>query len=101
MPVIDMRCRPPTPEFKQQHKDLEAYVMANYPIKAQPHSAWDAQNVEGCIKEMEELDYIGVAVARQIPTTLVPNDHVRNLADKYPERILPVGGVDPRLQGLL
>lgn len=94
MSVIDMRFRPPTPEFKKQHKELEAYLAAHFPHSPSSHPVWLAQNLEDCVREMQQLDYIGVVITRSIPATTVPNDHAKELADKYPGRFLPVGGVD-------
>lgn len=94
MKVIDMRMRPPTPEFKKQHKEHEAYIAAHYPIRAVQYAGWQNQTLEECVKEMEELDYVAVVAARSIPATTVSSDYVKKLADRYPTRFLPVGGAD-------
>ena len=95
MKVIDMRLRPPTPEFKKQHKEHEAYIASRFPIRAAQYAAWQDQTLEECVKEMEELDYVGVVAARSIPATTVPSDYVKKLADEFPNRFLAVGGADP------
>ena len=95
MKVIDMRMRPPTPEFKQQHKELEAYIAAHYPIRAKQFPGWQSQSLEECVNEMEELDYVGVVAGRHIPATKIANEHVKKLADQYPARFVAVGGADP------
>ncbi len=94
MPIIDMRVRPPTPEFKKQHQDHEKYLAAHYPYPPSTNPIWRKQTLEDCVKEMEELDLTGVVVARSIPATTVPNEHVKMLGDKYPKRFIPIGGVD-------
>lgn len=94
MKYIDMRMRPPTPQFRQQHHDLESYVNSRYAYGMKSHPVWLNQSLEQCVKDMEKYNYVGVAIARSIPATTVPNDHVRELADKYPNRFIPVGGVD-------
>jgi len=95
MPIIDMRYHPPTPEYKQNIKELEQYVATHYPIAHMPHPDWDAQRLEDHVKNMEKLDCIGVITGKFFTAMTVPtNDQVKSLADKYPKRFLPVGGID-------
>jgi hypothetical protein len=49
MKVIDMRMRPPTTEFKKQHKELEAYIASRYPIRATQFAGWQNQTLEECV----------------------------------------------------
>jgi predicted TIM-barrel fold metal-dependent hydrolase len=89
MTVIDMRLRPPTPEFKKQFEEL-------IPIFGfGPHPHWVEKKVEDEVKEMEEAEVIGVALARDVPGTRLSNDHIKSIIEKYPNRFLPVGSVDP------
>ncbi len=90
MTVIDFRLRPPTEEFKASHRGLDSLLQAHAP------DAWYNSKLEDCIKEMEEVDVIAVLMGRQAPPTLaVSNEHIKQLANKYPKRFIPVAGIDP------
>ena len=90
MKAIDFRFRPPTEAFKLSHRALDDM------LGSRVAESWYNASIEDCVKEMEELDLAGVVLGRLAPPSLaVSNDHVKELADDYPERFIPVAGIDP------
>jgi len=89
VPVIDFRFRPPTEELKANHREFEAI------IGMQGAESWYNTSLEECVREMEEADLIGVVLGRAVPPPKVSNDHLKELADRYPGRFIPLAGVDP------
>ncbi|MFC1963910.1 hypothetical protein ACFLV1_00845, partial [Chloroflexota bacterium] len=89
MPVIDFRFRPPTDELKANHREFEAV------IGMQGSAAWYQTSLEECVREMEEADLIGVVLGRAVPPPVVSNDHLKELAYRYPGRVVLLAGVDP------
>ncbi|MFC1963905.1 amidohydrolase family protein [Chloroflexota bacterium] len=89
MPVIDFRFRPPSDEFKANHLAFEKL------IGFKGREEWYNTSLDECVKEMEEIGLIGVVLGRAVPAPAVSNDHLKELADRYPGRFIPLAGVDP------
>ena len=100
MAVIDFRFRPPTPEFKVSFKGMDALSGPSTGGRIPPWSAvldsWWNSNLEACVKEMEEADIIGVVSGRGYPPAIATsNDHIKGIVDQYPQRLVPIAGIDP------
>ena len=48
-----------------------------------------------CVAWMRERDVIGVLPGRDMPCTSVPNDHLAELCESYPDRFVAFAGIDP------
>lgn len=90
MRVIDFRLRPPTEEYKASFRGFDVR------LGVRQSDAWYNSNLEDCLKEMEESDISAVIMGRQTPPSMaVSNDHIKQLADRYPQRFIPIAGIDP------
>jgi len=89
MPIIDFRFRPPTEEIKANHRQFEAQM------GLKGSDSWHQRSLEDCVREMEELDLVGVVMGRALPKPAISSDHLKELADRYPHRFIPIAGVDP------
>ncbi|MGE0799382.1 MAG: amidohydrolase family protein [Lautropia sp.] len=102
--IIDMRCRPPLPEFRA-YFDL-------------PRITWHgrrtgAREVSRAFREgsmelfFEEMDQAGVSIAvvqgrnspavfmgKQFHAAFIPNERIADLQQRYPERIAGFAGID-------
>ncbi|TML10793.1 MAG: hypothetical protein E6G39_15680 [Actinobacteria bacterium] len=102
-PVVDFRFRVPTPEFARSAAASHHCLW----WKARPTALWRAENepspvepfaeasLENCVQWMRERDVIGVLPGRDMPCTSVPNDHLAELCQTYPDRFIAFAGVDP------
>ena len=83
MTVIDTRLRPPTNQFKDVHRGGTPCL-----------EEWWDWSVDDLVKELEELDIIGVIAGRVRKQASVSNEHLKEIADKYPGRFMLIGAID-------
>lgn len=100
MTVIDFRFRPPTAEFKASLRGLvgesEASTGGRIPPGSLVLESYWGSDLATCVKEMAEVDMIGVVPGRGAPASLaIDNDHIQSLVTQYPGRFVPVAGIDP------
>lgn len=101
MGIIDARGRPPTPEFKGYFIP-ETTTNINLKVGAKYISpAYWSGSVEQFLDEMEEAGITQtVATGRNAKASspklngFIPNDHIYDLMQKYPDKIIGVGGID-------
>lgn len=95
--IIDFRVRPSTPEMVSVAQGSGPFrdMLSR---KAKPYD----QRVYPVEELVEEMDAAGIEVAvtqaRDVETTFnwkVTNDHVAEIAARYPSRFVPFAGVDP------
>ena len=103
--VVDFRYRVPTPEFARSAADSHHCLW----WKERPTALWRADNepapfepvatasLANCVAWMRERDVIGVLPGRDMPCTRVPNDHLAELCQSYPDRFIAFAGIDPSL----
>jgi predicted TIM-barrel fold metal-dependent hydrolase len=94
--IIDFRVRPSTPEMVDVAKSGPFRDMLSK--KAKPYDQ-RIYPVEELVGEMDAAGIeIGVMQGRDVETTMqwkVSNDHVAEVAAKFPKRFVPFAGVDP------
>jgi len=101
MEIIDTRGRPPTPEFN-------SYFIPEYTVPANLKNgakyispAYLNASVELFFEEMEDAGIIQVVALGRNARALrpkqngfIPNDHIYDLMQKYPDKIIGVAGID-------
>lgn len=92
--IIDLRNRPPTPEFEAVFDpDALAFVSSRlqnpYPAHFERHSleGWHQELVDAGVDR-------AVVVGRSTRAAAVPNDHVAALQRRYPDRVVGAAGID-------
>ena len=100
MKVIDFRFRPPTAPFKNSLQGLVGETKSSTGGRIPPGSmvleSYWSSDLAGCVREMAEADTIGVVPGRAAPASLaISNDHLKSVVDEYPDRFIPVAGINP------
>lgn len=101
MEFIDFRARPPTPEFNSYFIP-ETTIRGNLATGARYVSpAYLKGSIELFFEEMEEAGITqAVTIGRNAKALnpkqngFIPNDHIYNLMQKYPSKIIGVAGID-------
>lgn len=91
MTVIDMRFRPPTDFYKELFQTLQDRASWSVALPS-----WYEQSMDDCVREMEELNVVGVVTGRLTTgaTQEMANDHIKDIVDKYPGRFIPVAAIN-------
>ncbi|MFC1964254.1 amidohydrolase family protein [Chloroflexota bacterium] len=95
--IIDCRCRPPTELFKEQFKALDRLLRSIWTSNVGfSLPEWLNQTMADFVREMKELNMIGVVVGRYQQAGLpnVTNEHVKEIMDTYPGMFIGIGGID-------
>lgn len=102
MMIVDFRGRPPTKEYLGFFlQERTKYI--NYRLGAKEVSkAFIEGSLDLFFQEMEEAGITKtLALGRNCPPVIpgansaIPNDHIKDLVDKYPDKIIGMAGIDP------
>ena len=112
MSAIDFRVRPPYKSFLNTGIIKRWRFLSDDPVKRpgiakgrRPILSLEQGDIDLLIEEMNRSDVSQIVVwGRRSKDTAtgfsdVPNDEIAELRDKYPTRIIPIGGIDPHEKG--
>ncbi len=105
--IIDVRARPPAKEFVTPFKKMGEMMskgqIADGGRQASARSfpgvvirSYVEESMELFFQEMEQAGITKVvAVGRIRPTFEIPNDDIAKVVNRYPDKIIGIGGIDP------
>lgn len=105
MTIIDMRCRPPLPEFRQYFDVARIEAQGRRTGAREVSPAFVAGSMPGFLEEMEEAGIdVAVVQGRNSPelfmgvkfnASFIANERIAQLQADYPGRFIGFGGIDP------
>lgn len=93
MDIVDVRCRPPTPEVCDIQENAFKGISQLLNTRCEPYAVevWKQEMAEAGIK-------LGVFAGRDLETTFnhrIPNEHVADVVRRYPDELIGYAGIDP------